>query len=48
MDALLQIEHFVSDALSTKNHVSILGTDFEKAFDRMGVHVLKKLELWRV
>jgi len=32
-----------------KNHVSILATDFEKAFDRVGLHsVLYQLELWGV
>lgn len=47
LDPLLLFQHFVSDALSTKNHVSVLSTDFEKAFDRVGVHaVLEQLALW--
>jgi len=49
MDALLRFQHFASKALSTKNHVSILATDFEKAFDRVGLHsVLYQLVLWGV
>jgi len=49
MDALLRIQHFASNALSTKNHVSILATDFERAFDRVGIHaVLCQLGRWGI
>jgi len=49
MDALLRIQHFASNALSTKNHVSILATDFERAFDREGIHVvLCQLGSWGI
>lgn len=35
--------------MSTKNHVTILATDLEKAFDRVGPHaVLNKLKLWGI
>uniref|UniRef100_A0A0K8U6S8 RNA-directed DNA polymerase from mobile element jockey n=1 Tax=Bactrocera latifrons TaxID=174628 RepID=A0A0K8U6S8_BACLA len=49
LDALLHLDHFISDALSHKNHVSILSLDFLKAFDRIGIHVvLRQLSRWRV
>ncbi len=49
MDSLIQLQHFISDSLSTKNHASILATDFEKAFDRVGVHaVLSQLASWKI
>jgi len=38
MDAFLRIQHFASNALSTKNHVSILAMDFERALDRVGIY----------
>ena len=48
-DILLHIQHYVSNALSAKNHVTILATDFEKAFDRIGAHiVLQQLSIWGV
>lgn len=40
IDSLVHLQHFVSDALWTKNHVTLLATDFEKAFDRVGVHTV--------
>lgn len=49
MDALLKIKHFVSNAISTRNHVSILAMHFEKTFDRVGLHaVLPRLQLWGI
>lgn len=49
IDALLHIDCHVSKALSTRNHTSILSIDFEKAFDRIGSHViLKTLHQWKV
>lgn len=49
MDSLLHLQHYVSDALSSKNHVTVLATDFEKAYDRVGVHaVLQQLARWGV
>jgi len=49
MDSILKIQHFVSNAISTRNLVSILDTDFEKAFDRVGPHaVLSRLLLWAI
>jgi len=45
MDALLRIQHFPSNALSAKNHVFIFATDFERAYDRVGIRpVLCRLE----
>ncbi len=49
IDSLLHIQHYASNALSTKNHVTVLSTDFEKAFDRVGIHtILSQLEKWGV
>lgn len=49
MDSLIQLQHLVSDSLATKHHATILATDFEKAFDRVGVHaVLNQLPLWMI
>ena len=49
MGVLIHFQHFTANALSTKKHVSILATDFEKAFDRIGLNViLKQLEKWQV
>ena len=48
-DVLLHLQHYVSNALSAKNHITILATDFEKAFDRIGAHiVLQQLSKWGV
>ncbi|XP_017472707.1 PREDICTED: RNA-directed DNA polymerase from mobile element jockey-like isoform X1 [Rhagoletis zephyria] len=47
--ALLLLQHFICDAISTKNHVSVLSTDFEKAFERVGAHVvLEQLASWEI
>lgn len=40
LDFLLNLHHYASNALSTKNHVYILASDFERAFDRIGVHTV--------
>lgn len=48
-DALLHIDFYITKALSSRNHVSILSIDFEKAFDRIGAHViLNLLNKWKV
>lgn len=48
-DALLHFEHYVKKAISSRNHVTVLGLDFEKAFDRIGVHVvLRQLSKWGI
>lgn len=48
-DVLIYLQHFISKALSSRNHVSILSTDFEKAFDRIGIHViLQQLVNWKI
>ncbi|XP_017491644.1 PREDICTED: RNA-directed DNA polymerase from mobile element jockey-like, partial [Rhagoletis zephyria] len=49
VDALLHFDHFVSVALSKKNHISLLSLDFAKAFDRIGIQVvLRQLDKWKV
>ncbi|XP_075157738.1 uncharacterized protein LOC142231003 [Haematobia irritans] len=46
---LVHIDYQVTKTLSTKNHASILATDFEKAFDRIGAHIiLNTLRSWGV
>lgn len=48
-DALLHIDYYITNALSAKNHVTALSIDFEKAFDRIGSHViLNILKSWSV
>ncbi|XP_017473312.1 PREDICTED: RNA-directed DNA polymerase from mobile element jockey-like [Rhagoletis zephyria] len=48
-DALLYFEHFATTALATKNHVSTLSLDFEKAYDGIGAHVvLQQLTKWQI
>lgn len=48
-DALLHLDFYITNALSARNHVTILALDFEKAFDRIGIHlVLDKLKIWGV
>ena len=49
IDTLLHLQYYVSNALSSKNHISILATDFEKAFDRIGIHiVLQQISSWQI
>ena len=49
IDALLNFENFVSSAISSRNHVTVLALDFEKAYDRIGSHlVLRQLQKWKV
>uniref|UniRef100_W8BNQ0 Putative RNA-directed DNA polymerase from transposon X-element n=1 Tax=Ceratitis capitata TaxID=7213 RepID=W8BNQ0_CERCA len=49
LDPLLIFEHYASMALSSGNHVSVLSLDFEKAYDRIGSHViLSELKRWKV
>ncbi|XP_049306064.1 RNA-directed DNA polymerase from mobile element jockey isoform X1 [Bactrocera dorsalis] len=48
-DALLHVDHFISNALSSKNHVSLLSLDFQKAFDRIETPVvLRQLDKWKI
>lgn len=49
LDALLHLDHFISSTLSERNHASILSLDFDKAFDRIGAHVvLNQLLKWKI
>ena len=40
LDTLLYIDHLICKTLSVSNHISILSVDFEKAFDKIGMHVI--------
>ncbi|XP_017467283.1 PREDICTED: RNA-directed DNA polymerase from mobile element jockey-like [Rhagoletis zephyria] len=49
IDALVHLDHLISEALSSKNHFSVLSADFQKAFDRIGAHIiLRQLEKWKI
>ena len=46
---LLHFRHVLSTAISSRNHVTTLILDFERAFDRIGIHVaLRQLIKWNV
>lgn len=48
-DALLHLDFYITKALSSRNHVTILSLDFEKAFDRIGIHqILNKITSWGI
>ena len=48
LDALLVLDDYISNCISTKNHISIISIDAEKAFDRVGVHsVIHQLQQWK-
>lgn len=48
-DLFLLFDSFTVDSLRQRNHVSVLNIDFEKAFDRIGAHVvLNYLNKWKV
>ena len=48
-DVLLHFDNFVTNSLSSRNHISTLALDFEKAFDRIGSHVvLRQLKKWNI
>ena len=42
-DALLHIDFYITKTLSSRNHVTILFINFEKAFDRIGRHVILEI-----
>ena len=44
-DTLLHIDYYIIKVLSAKNHVNILSNDFEKAFDRIGLHVILHIQI---
>ena len=48
-DVLLTFDNYVCNSISAKNHITVLSLDFEKAFDRIGAHVvLRQLKSWNV
>ena len=49
LDALVYLDHKMATTISTRNHISIISIDFEKAFDRIGIHtILSQLMEWKV
>ncbi|XP_050338794.1 uncharacterized protein LOC126765213 isoform X2 [Bactrocera neohumeralis] len=49
LDVLLHLDHSICNALSSRNHLSILSLDFNKAFDKIGAHiVLRQLKNWKI
>ena len=48
-DALLFIDYYTTTTLSRQNHATILSIDFERAFDRVGSHIiLSRLKNWGI
>lgn len=48
IDAHSYIDHIIASNLSHRNHLSILSIDFDKAFDRVGIHtVISQLKEWK-
>nr|AMS38373.1 hypothetical protein [Bactrocera tryoni] len=49
LDALIQLDYFITNALSSKNHVSVLSLDFHRAFDKIGAHIIiRQLRKWKI
>ncbi|XP_075157695.1 uncharacterized protein LOC142230962 [Haematobia irritans] len=49
LDALTYIDHLTASTISHRGHLSILSIDFEKAFDRIGVHtIIEQLLEWKL
>lgn len=49
LDNLLFLDYQITNALSTKNHITIISLDFQRAFDRVGLHsIIDQLTDWQV
>ena len=47
VDALLLLQHLAVNSLATRNHLTIVSLDFEKAYDKIGIHtVIDQLISW--
>lgn len=48
-DALLYVDHQIADSISRKEHLTLLSLDFEKAYDRIGIHsIVDQLTTWKL
>ena len=48
IDALLTLDEYISNSLSSSNHISVISVDAEKAFDRVGIHtIIQQLQKWK-
>jgi len=48
-ECLALLEHQTNAALSTRRHLSIISLDFEKAYDKIGIHtIVDELIRWRI
>lgn len=49
IDPLLYIDSQITTSLSRRKHISIISLDFERAFDRIGIHaVIDQLSSWKM
>lgn len=49
INALSYIDHLIASTLSHRNHLSVISIDFEKAFDRIGIHtIISQLKEWKL
>ena len=49
INALLALDEYITNSISTKNHVSVISIDAEKAFDRIGIHtIIQQLQKWKI
>lgn len=49
IDSLLYIDYQISNCLSLRKHTTIISLDFERAFDKVGIHsILEQLTEWKV
>lgn len=48
-DALLYVDHQIATSLSLRKHLTVISLDFEKAYDKIGVHsIIDQLVAWNV
>jgi len=49
IDSLLLVDHIATRSLSLKKHVTLISLDFNKAFDKIGIHsVINQLKEWKI
>ena len=49
INALISLDDYICNTLSSGNHLSIISIDAEKAFDRIGLHsIIHQLQQWKV
>lgn len=49
LDNLACIDHLITESLSHKQHISIISLDFNKDFDKIGIHaIITQLQEWNI